>query len=81
MNEIDYISREVAAHVLYHFGSGGYAPGSFVESLLVAFSRADVNNHMRLSMAFPEYGFAMEIAKNELGGIDDLKKVLDENPR
>jgi hypothetical protein len=67
---------DVAAHVLWHFGRGGYRPGSFIEALLAAFAKADSHNFMRLEMAYPEYGQAMFVAKETIGGIDALEKVL-----
>lgn len=50
------ITKEVAAHVLFHFRGEGYPPGSFTETLLLAFARADSRNFMKLDMAFPDYG-------------------------
>lgn len=70
------ITKEVAAHVLFHFRGEGYPPGSFTETLLLAFARADSRNFMKLDMAFPDYGEAMYLAKEELDGIDKLRAIF-----
>lgn len=70
------ITKEVAAHVLFHFRGEGYPPGSFTEALLLAFARADSLNFMKLDMAFPDYGEAMRLAKEELDGIDKLRAIF-----
>ena len=70
------ISPEVAAHVLFHFRGEGFPPGSFTEALLLAFARADSRNFMKLDMAFPDYGGAMRLAKEELDGIDKLRAIF-----
>lgn len=70
------ITEEVAAHVLFHFRGEGYPPGSFTEALLLAFARADSQNFMKLAMAFPDYGEAMRLAKEELDGIDKLRAIF-----
>lgn len=70
------ISKETAAHVLWHFGRGGYQPGSFTEALLLAFARADTQNRLRLGHAFPNYYEAMSLAQDYEEGIDTLKEIL-----
>ena len=70
------ITKEVAAHVLFHFRGEGFPPGSFIEALLLAFARADSQNFMALAMAFPDYGEAMHLAKEELDGIDKLRAIF-----
>ena len=70
------ISKNTAANVLYHFRREGFPGGSFTEALLVAFSKADNENHMKLTMAFPEEGEAMFMAKNYPDGIDRLRAIL-----
>lgn len=70
------ISKEVAAHVLFYYGEGGYFPGSFVESLLVAFGRADTNNRFKLGQGFPDYYLAVSLAQDDLNGIEYLQKIF-----
>lgn len=70
------ITKEVAAHVLFHFRGEGYPPGSFTEALLIAFARADSQNFMALNMVFPDYGEAMYLAKEKLDGIDKLRAIF-----
>ena len=70
------ISQEEAAHVLFHFRGEGYQPGSFVEALLLAFSRADVGNRLALRRGFPSYYEAMNLAQNDPDGIDKLRAIF-----
>ena len=70
------ISREVAAHVLWHFRGEGYQPGSFIEALLIAFARADSYNRSTLSGAFPQYGAAFSMAVDEMDGIEKLRQIF-----
>lgn len=56
---------ECAAHVLHHFrATEGYAPGSFVQSLIETFALADPANEARLMKAFPLYGMGVHLAQN-----------------
>jgi len=71
------ISEEVAAHVLNHFGGGGYEPGSFTMSLLEAMVRADPTRFRQLSTLYPEYAAAIVLARNADDGIEILRGVLD----
>jgi len=48
--------------VLWHFGlTGGWKPGGFAESLLVAWDKADVMNDLRLQNGFPELAEAITL--------------------
>ena len=76
MGYMQGVTKEVAAHTLYHFRREGFPPGSFTEALLLAFARADSRNFMKLDMAFPDYGGAMRLAKEELDGIDKLRAIF-----
>lgn len=72
------IPVDVAAHVLFHFGRGGYQPGSFIEALLVAFGKADHLNRKRLGQGFPEYELAFTMAADDITGIEDLQAIVEE---
>lgn len=61
------IPDEVAAHVLWQEGHGGYPAGSFTTALLKAWSLADSQNAARLAKAFPEYGAAIALMRRPDG--------------
>lgn len=70
------ISREVAAHVLSHFGRpGGYPAGDWTESLISLIDRADMTHRARLCGAFPDYGAAITLAKYDENGIATLQAI------
>lgn len=69
------IPAEVAAHVLSHFGRGGYPAGDWAESLITLIDRADMTNRARLLGAFPEYGRAVLLAKYDEEGIFTLQRI------
>ena len=69
------VTPTVARHTLYHFREGGYAPGSFVQSLLETIGRADPFNTAILSSGYPRYVAAMRLAREVDGGIDTLKRI------
>lgn len=71
------ISREVAAHVLFHFCGEGFPPGSFIEALLLAFARADSMNTIKLGKGFPDYYLAMRLAKEDVNGIEKLSAIFN----
>ena len=71
----DHVTPEIAAHVLWHFGRGGYQPGSFTEALLVAFARADIHNMLALRRGFPGYFEAMYLAQEHVHGIKHLQEI------
>ena len=81
------ISREVAAHVLSHFGRGGYPAGDWTERLVTLIDTADMANRAKLLAAFPEYGRAVLLAKYDEEGIATLQRIaqgetvaVDSNP-
>ncbi|NED75312.1 hypothetical protein G3I51_23915 [Streptomyces sp. SID9944] len=69
------ITAEIAAHVLSHFGRGGYPAGDWTESLITLIDRADMTNRARLTNAFPEYGAAIMLAKYAEDGINTLHAI------
>ena len=69
------ISVELANHVLFHFGQGGYRPGSFTEQLLNTFAAADPMRAAQLREAFPAHGWAMHLAQNTEQGIAQLRVI------
>lgn len=65
--------QEAAWQVLWFNGDQrGREPGSFISKLLEAWSRADLENDVRLSMAFPVLGQAVRISRTE--GSDAVAK-------
>jgi hypothetical protein len=81
------ISRETAAHVLSHFGRGGYPAGDWSERLITLIDTADMVHRAKLLAAFPEYGRAVLLAKYDEEGIATLQRiaqgetvVVDSNP-
>lgn len=69
------IPAEVAAHVLSHFGRGGYPAGDWTESLISLIDRADALNRAKLSNAFPDYGDAILLAKYDENGVAVLQAI------
>lgn len=69
------ITDEVAAHVLAHFGRGGYHAGSFTTHLMSALAAADEENFARLATGFPGYAAAVWIAQNDFNGIATLRSI------
>lgn len=72
---MDSITPEVANHVLFHFGQGGYQAGSFTTHLLCAFATADEQHFFRLSDAFPEYGAAVAAIQYDPKGVTNLTAI------
>jgi len=69
------ITEETARHVLWHYGApGGIQAGRGTETLLVAIDAADMVTVEKLRLGFPELVAAMLTAKNDMDGIDRLKK-------
>jgi hypothetical protein len=68
------ITEEEAAHVLAHYGEGGFRAGSFTMALIELMIRADVRNLGLLSIPYPGYGEAVRTSKR-IGGIHDLRKI------
>ena len=70
------ITREVAAHVLSHFGrEGGYPAGDWTESLISLIDRADFTNRAKLAQPYPDYSAAINLAKYDDNGIDTLQRI------
>ncbi|MFG3660289.1 hypothetical protein [Streptomyces sp. NPDC047706] len=81
------IPADVAAHVLSHFGRGGYPAGDWTETLITLIDRADMVHRAKLADAFPEYGAAVLLAKYDEEGIATLQRIargetvaVDSNP-
>lgn len=71
------LTRNVIEEVRFVLvGQGGFQPGSFSESLIHTFARADAFNFARLSSAFPDYGRAIDAYK--AGGNDALDALVAE---
>ncbi|MFG3127443.1 hypothetical protein ACGFZU_07040 [Streptomyces tendae] len=70
------IPAEVAAHVLSHFGRGGYPAGDWTESLISLIDRADMVHRAKLTATFPEYGAAIALAKYDENGIAILQAIV-----
>lgn len=71
----DLITPEVAAHVLFHLGRGGYPASGFPTALLQLIDKADFVNRALLKRAYPGYVTAMELAKNTEGGTATLTQI------
>lgn len=69
--------RDAAAHVLWYFRREGWQPGSFTESLLTAFGKADMHNVRKLTASFPELGDAFQLGAYYADGIQVLRDRLD----
>lgn len=69
------IPAEVAAHVLSHFGRGGYPAGDWSERLITLIDTADMINRAKLLDAFPDYGAAVLLAKYDEEGIATLQRI------
>ncbi|MGI5281706.1 hypothetical protein ACQEVF_59195 [Nonomuraea polychroma] len=74
-----HITPDIAAHVLFHLGRGGWPGSTFVQKLLQAFDIADALNRARLAAGFPEYAAAFELAKNHDDGVAFLTALVDDN--
>ncbi|RKN61902.1 hypothetical protein D7231_32030 [Streptomyces klenkii] len=75
MSQSVTIPSEVAAHVLFHEGHGGYPAGSFTTKLLAAWTSADDANAARLADAFPAYGAAIALLRR--GELDRLRAIAE----
>lgn len=69
------IPPKVANQVLDHFGRGGYPAGSWKQKLIGLLASADRENFALLAVAFPEYAAAVDIAKYDLLGIENLQRI------
>lgn len=71
-----FLTREIAAHVLYAYTGRGYAAGSFTRQLIAAIVAADPGNRARLALAFPGYVEAVRIASEVDRGTDYLAALM-----
>lgn len=67
-----FITREIAAHVLYVFNGTGYRAGSFISAIIDAANRADPGHLKLLALGFPGYAEAVRIAQMDPNGIEWL---------
>ncbi|MGP3914378.1 hypothetical protein [Nonomuraea sp. 10N515B] len=70
------IPLEVAAHVLFHFGRGGWPPSGFKATLMLAIAQADVVGRGRLALGFPEYVAAFNMAQLTDDGTAKLQAIV-----
>ncbi|MFI1485685.1 hypothetical protein [Streptomyces sp. NPDC020747] len=66
------IPPDVAAHVLCHYGRGGYPAGDWAEDLISLISRADDSNRDRFAAGFPDYVAAITAIKYDPNGVAHL---------
>jgi hypothetical protein len=64
-----------AAHVLHHYGEGGYQPGGFVADLIGLMARADPTNLLLLGIVYPGYAAAVCMIKFDPDGIEQLRRL------
>ena len=69
------VTPEIAAHVLFEFGVGGYPAGSFFRALYRAMASADPQNLRRFATGFPAEHLAFTAALNTIGGVDLLRSI------
>lgn len=69
------IGAHAAAHVLAHYGEGGYQPGDFTRYLIETITRADPSNMYRLGVLYPGYVAAVRLARDTLWGVGFLRAV------
>lgn len=69
------IPPDVAAHVLAHYGRGGYPVGDWAESLISLISRADDINRDRFAAGFPDYVAAITAIKYDPNGVARLQDI------
>lgn len=67
------ITPETANHVLWHFGRGGYQPGSFTQKLLELIAAADLDNKAKLAQIFPEYVHCVLAMEYDPNGVTQLQ--------
>jgi hypothetical protein len=71
------ITEGTARHVLWHYGcEGGMQPGSYTERLMETIDAADMVNAEILRGAYPELVTAMLAAKNDIGGVPRLQRIV-----
>jgi hypothetical protein len=70
------ITREMAGHVLWHFEQPGrMRPGAFTRHLIAAIESADRKNEAILKQAYPELSAAVDLARRNEDGIDELQQI------
>jgi hypothetical protein len=69
------IPPDVAAHVLDHYGRGGYPAGDWTEALISLISRADDINRARFAAGFPDYVAAITAIKYDPQGVQYLLDI------
>lgn len=74
--ETTTIPADVAAHVLWSEGLGGYPAGSFTTKLLDAWASADNVNAARLAAGWPEYAAAFALMQQP-GGVTQLRAIAN----
>lgn len=79
MSRPDIEAMRHVAHYFWPGSPGACRPGSFTENLLRAFASADTSNFRRLSAAFPEYGWPMQVAMTDEQGKDDILAALSDH--
>jgi hypothetical protein len=79
MQRDPHITPEIAAHVLFHLGRGGWPGSTFVQKLLAAFDVADAPNRLQLAEGFPGYAAAFELAKYINDGVAVLQARADDD--
>ncbi len=74
------VSREVAQHVLWHFGdrNWGQQGGKFTERLLMLIQSADRTNLEKLRQVYPEHVEAVMNVATKAWGLDWLQKIVRE---
>lgn len=69
------ITAEVAAHVLCHYGAGGYRAGSFTMALIEVIARADPQNRALLALGHPAYVAAVNLIDRTTDGVAKLSEI------
>ena len=67
------ITPEIAAHIVWFFDGTAPEPGSFTKNLIATISHADTSNQGKLAKGFPGHVAAVELAQNQVGGMDWLR--------
>jgi hypothetical protein len=74
------MEKQVIRHVLWYFGDErGWEPGGFTQLILTAMQKADPENFLRLSVAFPQEAKAMRMVLGDIDGIRELADMLYDN--
>lgn len=72
----DQIAPEIAAHVLFHFGTGGWPASGFKSKLVELIATADVVNRGLLALGFPGYVAAFNLAQMSDSGTATLQAIV-----